>query len=122
MSSVDQGWSGIVNKSRDVPPWYGLWVSSSNRWIYGGRNLPGGAAMLGWHHVVVLQDAAAGERRIYVDGALTNVGVSRASDGPGDLLIGGAGGVTEFFHGMIDEVRIYDRVLPDSEIAVLAVP
>ena len=115
-------WSGIVSKSRETGPWYGLWISSGNQWVYGGANLRGGPVVAGWHHVVVLQDSAAGQRRIYVDGALENVGTSRDSSGSGDLLIGAARSVNEFFRGVIDEVRIYNRVLNESEIAFFANP
>jgi hypothetical protein len=42
--------------------------------------------------------------------------------GPGDLLIGKAQTPEgdEIFNGLIDEVRIYNRVLAASEIAELA--
>ena len=119
-SSLRGQWSGIVTKSRDARPWYGLWISRGNKWIYGGGNLPGGEAATGWHHLAAVQDAEAGQRRIYVDGILENIGTSRDSSGPGDLLFGSADGVNEFFAGTIDEVRIYDRALTDSQIQALA--
>ena len=41
-------------------------------------------------------------------------------NGNGVLWIGGATGVSEYFHGLIDDVRIYNRSLADSEVAELA--
>ena len=32
-------WAGIVNKSRDISPWYGLWINPSNQWVAGGSNI-----------------------------------------------------------------------------------
>ena len=44
----------------------------------------------------------------------------RDSSGAADLWIGGSAGKNEFFAGRIDEVRIYNRALSDSEIVSLA--
>ena len=120
VNALPGSWSGIVTKSRDDAPWYGLWISPSNRWINGGTNITGPVASLGWHHLAAVQDVGAGESRFYVDGILSAVGFLEDSDGSGDLLMGGAGGVNEFFEGVIDEVRVYDRGLSNLEILFLA--
>jgi hypothetical protein len=30
------GWKGVVTKSRDAKPWYGLWIDGEGRWVFGG--------------------------------------------------------------------------------------
>ena len=114
-------WSGIVTKSRDAGPWYGLWIDPSNRWVAGGwTNLIGSAATTGWHHLALVQDGAAGTRRLYVDGVLAASGAAQAGDGHGELWMGGAKSVNEYFNGALDEVRIYNRALPAGEVLTMA--
>ncbi len=70
-----------------------------------------------WTHVAATYDGAT--LRIYVNGALV---ASRAQTGTiavsgAVLRIGGNGSFTgEFFEGLIDEVRIYNRALSQTEI------
>jgi hypothetical protein len=67
-----------------------------------------------WTHVALTYDGA--HMRLYVDGELV---ATKAAGGPeastGPLLIGcdGKGG---FFHGRIDELRLYDRSLSAGEV------
>jgi glucose/arabinose dehydrogenase len=76
-----------------------------------------------WSHLAATYDGAA--LRLYVDGTLAG---STASTGSmavtsGVLRIGGNNVWNEWFSGLIDEVRIYDRALSQSEIqGDLAVP
>jgi uncharacterized protein YciI len=114
------GWHGLVTKSRDVAPWYGLWISDGGLWVAGGDNLNGTAATSGWHHVAVVQDAVNSARTLYVDGASVATGNPVAGDGTGPLWIGGASGVSEYFKGWLDDVRIYRRTLTEAEINALA--
>ena len=73
-----------------------------------------------WHHVVLTRDASGGETRVYVDGTLESTGstptgtIGNAFDSIG--RIEDTGGSHEYFRGDIDEVRIYDRVLDESEV------
>ena len=76
-----------------------------------------------WHHVVAVRDAISGTNRLYVDGVEeASASVSYAGDfvGVTALNIGwlNEGGSDDHFAGVIDEVAIHDRVLPDSETAV----
>jgi hypothetical protein len=71
-----------------------------------------------WTHLAMAYDGAA--MRLYVNGVLVRsvarTGAILVTDGP--LHIGGNevwGG--EFFQGLIDEVRIYNRALTQAEIA-----
>ncbi len=115
------GWSGVVTKSRDSAPWYGLWVSSWNAWVFGGpANLADGSISSGWTQLTLVQNGPAGTRTLYRDGAVVASGSAQPADGNGDLIFGGADGVSEFFSGTLDEVRLYDRALTGDEIQALA--
>jgi hypothetical protein len=71
-----------------------------------------------WSHVAVTYDGA--NQRLYVNGVQV---ASRAQTGSmalgnGPLRIGGNGSwATEFFQGLIDDVRVYNRALTATEIA-----
>jgi hypothetical protein len=78
-----------------------------------------------WKHIVVSRDHAARLKRIYINGQRD---VSRAFDsqsfGNNDqsILFGASGCDTQshtFFNGKLDDVRIYNRVLTETEIADL---
>jgi len=113
-------WRGVVTKSRDEAPWYGIWIDPSGAWVFGGpASLKGPAAEAGWQHVAAVQDAS-GNRRLHVNGKAVASGKAQAGDGPGAFWLGGAGGVDEFFPGAIGEVRLYRRALDDAEIAAQA--
>ncbi len=80
-----------------------------------------------WHHVLATYDGSrlASGAQIYLDGRPQKLKVyydlliEPIRNGE-PLRIGGDADSEQRFHGLIDEVRIYDRVLPPSEIAVLA--
>ncbi len=122
LSTLPGQWTGIVTKSRDSAPWFGLWLDSANHWIAGayGSNLVGPVATLGWHHIAVVQDGSAGTRTLYVDGTSVQTGIAKAATGTGDLVIGGATGVSEDFTGIIDQVKLYSIALNSTEIDALA--
>jgi hypothetical protein len=77
-----------------------------------------------WYHLVGVRDQATDELTLYVDGrpaATTGGGVDGTSTG--SLAIGRAkwaGQDGDFWNGAIDDVRVYDRVLTDAEVAELA--
>jgi PKD repeat protein len=93
----------------------------------GGGDLPApGAAVLAtgsWSHLVTTYDGA--RLRLFVNGVEA---ASTAASGPlvqsGDpLRIGGNGVWGEYFSGLIDEVRVYNRALSSAEIqADMAAP
>jgi hypothetical protein len=113
------GWQGIVCKSRDQKPWYGLWIEGDGRYVFGGpTNIHGGRIKAGWHHVGGVQ--SDGRRTLYVDGRAAGSGEAQPADGPGDLWIGGSKSVREFFRGAIEDVRLYRRALSHPEVARLA--
>jgi len=115
------GWTALVNKSREKSRWYGLWIDPAGNWLMGGQgaNVEGTRVTTGWHHVCMTQDK--GERFLFVDGHLAAYGAgSVAADGAGVLWIGGAPSVEEFFRGGINEVRIYRRALSAGEVSYLS--
>lgn len=75
-----------------------------------------------WHHIVMTYDGAS-TWRVYVDNTLAigaTYGQCFTND---DLFIGGfeddGGELQDDFGGAIDDVRLYSRVLSDSEIELL---
>ena len=69
-----------------------------------------------WTHLAATYDGAV--LRLYVNGALAgSIAVSGAmAASTGVLRIGGNGVWGEWFAGLIDEVRVYNRVLTASEV------
>ncbi|MGD8617459.1 MAG: hypothetical protein PVI91_17655, partial [Gammaproteobacteria bacterium] len=73
-----------------------------------------------WHHVVAVRDAISGKNLLYVDG-VEEASISLSYTGhfvdDSSLNIGWLqGGSDQHFAGIIDEIALHDRVLPDSEI------
>jgi Tfp pilus assembly protein PilV len=76
-----------------------------------------------WHFVVLIIDRLEGEMQLYVDATLKDtIAIDNTGSGVGSsnsLRIGTNGGGALFFDGLIDDVRLYDRGLIDSEILEL---
>jgi hypothetical protein len=76
-----------------------------------------------WHHIAYVIDDAADVAKVYLDGALgatvTFSGTPLFMKADQVLRIGNCSG-TEYMHGMIDEVRLYNRALSEAEVAGLA--
>jgi hypothetical protein len=120
-------WTTVLAKNRDIHynNAYGIWISPENQWHFrfgaasGNANQPNApAATEQWHHVVMTHDPAATTLRGYVNGVLAYRNASAAPGTLGNtaLWIGGAGGVTEFYPGLIQDLRIYDRALSDAQV------
>ncbi|HWN96649.1 MAG TPA: LamG-like jellyroll fold domain-containing protein, partial [Methylomirabilota bacterium] len=79
-----------------------------------------------FYHVAMTCNS--GTLKLYVNGTVENQTVPTFSQccdagiGSPLLTFGSQNNTNELFRGIIDEVRIYDRVLSDIEIAQLAVP
>ncbi|MGQ3685507.1 MAG: LamG-like jellyroll fold domain-containing protein [Candidatus Loosdrechtia sp.] len=72
-----------------------------------------------WHFVVVVNDMANNERRIYVDGQLdgTSTAFPYGNQGSqGHLRIGQDTCNDERFNGWVDEIAIFNRTLSEGEI------
>lgn len=82
-----------------------------------------------WHHVAATRNASTGQMKVYVDGVLeaTKTGHTGNLTDATAMRIGGMldQGRTpdpdpdRLFQGLIDDVRIYDRVLTADQIALL---
>ncbi|MBC8468859.1 MAG: hypothetical protein H8D56_05255, partial [Planctomycetes bacterium] len=88
-----------------------------NGWFNGPTIITGGA----WHHFAGTYDGAEG--RIYIDGVLDAVteATGQMNIEPENFWIGNnSQNVDRFFHGMMDEVMLYNRALSDLEVMYLA--
>jgi hypothetical protein len=93
-------------------PAMGVRIGGVEQQLQGGARL----AANGWTHLAASYDGAT--LRLYVNGVQV---ASRAQTGAivattNPLRIGGNGVWGEYFQGRIDEVRIYNRALSQSEI------
>ena len=69
--------------------------------------------------MVAVQTGSSG-RKLDVNGVeVASNTLPQAANGLGACLIGGSGGVSEFFGGRIDDVRLYNRALSASEVQAL---
>ncbi len=82
-----------------------------------------------WHHVAVTYDGSrlAKGIRIYIDGRLEKVAVqldfiNQTFANKNPLRIGAGGGPASRFHGLIDDVRVYNDNLDAADIELLATP
>ena len=90
---------------------------------HGAGGTPPGTIYDGqWHHIAATYDSATSTKRLYFNGVELGSGLVIA-----DLNVAATGftlGATrtggEGFNGLIDDVRVYDNVLSQSEIADLA--
>lgn len=71
-----------------------------------------------WVHLVGVRNAATGLILTYLNGTLqhTESAPSGSVSNGQDLTFGSQNGTADFFHGIIDEVRIYNRALTAEEV------
>ncbi len=112
---ISQGFSGSTGFYVGHDPSRIIRVGDS--WINTGVAYPNDGLT---HHFAVTSDAS--ETRLYIDGSL--------ADSTGPITIAGSGTATrlgrqydpnaEFFHGTVDDLRIFGGTLSSSEVASLA--
>jgi len=74
-----------------------------------------------WYHLAGTFDDGTGEAKIYLNGSLVHTDTTTASPPTtSDAVMIGNSPASEYWPGMLDDVRIYDRVLGQAEIATLA--
>jgi hypothetical protein len=123
--AVSTGWRTVVMKEQAGGLAYALYSTStaslpaSHVHVAGAERRVAGSSPLPtsiWRHLAATFDGAI--LRLYVDGAqvgsLARTGSILVSAGP--LRIGGNAVWGEYFQGLIDEVRVYNRALTPSEI------
>jgi hypothetical protein len=118
------GWRTILQRETDA---YALNASNSNgplrpsgggtlggafQWVSGPTASPVNA----WTHVAMTYDGST--LRLYVNGTLVSStaasGAIQTSSSP--LWIGGNNPYGEYFQGLIDEARVYNRALTATEV------
>lgn len=74
-----------------------------------------------WHHVVMTRDAASGAQALYVDGVKTTSTGPTGNKGLSNkfAVLGQIQGNTALFKGTLAEVRVYGRVLSDTDVSTL---
>jgi hypothetical protein len=121
------GWAAVVNKEMPNNIAYGLFANSDTNSPTGiiypaggsGETIARGTSQLAaatWTHLAATEDGST--LKLYVNGALA---ASTAAAGPittssMPLKIGANAIWGEYFNGLIDDVRIYNRALTASEI------
>jgi chitodextrinase len=123
-AASQSGWRTIVQRETDayflnasndtgaLRPSGGATLSGTTRWVSGPTASPVGS----WTHVALTYDGAI--LRVYVNGTqvatLAASGTIQSSSSP--LWIGGNSPYGEYFNGLIDDVRVYNRALTQAEI------
>ena len=123
-SALGSAWRTVLFKERPGGIVYSLYANQATGrpvgqlWLGSERNAIGsaGLALNAWSHLASTYDGSM--LRLYVNGVLVS---STAASGSmaastGVLRIGGNGVWPEWFAGLIDEVRVYNRALSASEI------
>ena len=76
-----------------------------------------------WQHLVGVHDASAGQLRLYVDGQRTGTTAFSPGWGASGAFVVGRGlfdGPADWFIGDIDQIRVWNRALSDTDVSVLA--
>jgi len=87
---------------------------------------PGALNANEWNHVATTYDSTTTTVEIYLDGELSVAGTAEVPSTPiqTTLLLGHRAGAAagEHYEGLLDDLRIYDRVLSEAEVNALANP
>jgi hypothetical protein len=122
--SLVSNWRTVILKERGAGLSYSLYSSNDNgrpsTWIFRSNDAestsPSALAVNTWVHLAATYDGAT--LRLYANGVQVSskavTGAMTTSTSP--LRIGGNAVWTEFFGGLIDDVRVYNRALTATEI------
>ena len=123
---IPSGWRNIIEHNRWGNNWFGLWKSANGnkfhfRWTNNGNATSDFSSTISpdnWYHVAATYDATQRKAKLYLNGNLDkiiqNADVPEPTDA--ELRIGINLDNSEDFKGIIDDVRVYNRVLDDTEI------
>ena len=121
--TTNAGWRTAILKERGSDLLYALYASNGSKPrtenYTGVENTAAGSSALplnAWSHITATYDGA--NLRFYVNGVLVTTKASTGAmpNTANALHIGGNAVWGEYFSGLIDEVRIYNRALSASEI------
>ena len=125
-STVTNGYQHIVFKQGPVVTSYGVWLNGNHVYMEDNdnsvRGMNSNAAVTAgaWHYITVTYDGTT--QKLYIDGVLDN-----SQSIPGITLTYtnspvkiGNGDYNNPFAGYVDDLRIYDRALTQSEVTDLA--
>jgi hypothetical protein len=128
--SIPSGWRTILEHNRWGSNWFGLWKSANGnrfhfRWGNQGRATSDFSGLISadtWYHVAGTYDSTTKSARLYLNGKLD--GLIQNADEPkpveSEIRIGLNMDGNEEFKGIIDDVRVYRRVLDETEILELS--
>jgi len=125
LNSLPNTETTILAKDSTAGAWYGLGITALNQWAFGGATnvvSPTVANIGQWHLVVGVQDRTDGTRKLYVDGQLVAAGTAQDGGGTGAIRIAALPGTmpAQFLNGTVDDVRIYNQALAQTDISLLA--
>ncbi|MBN2131932.1 MAG: hypothetical protein JW741_20695, partial [Sedimentisphaerales bacterium] len=128
-------------KPRDIPYTTGYYaVLHNDQWNAGsvhvhlrantslyGVDINGGGAVTSttvlrsgeWYHLAALIDAAGTGNQLYVNGVLESTAAPAGTPYLGPLNFGAWTNNQRFYHGLMDDIRIYDDLLAEEEIQQL---
>lgn len=73
-----------------------------------------------WHHAVTIIDRKGGSQKVYIDGKLESnpqiADVVGSVSNERNVVVGSYHDGKGYFDGIIDEIRIYNRILSEAEI------
>ena len=132
LDSYPTKWVSIVNKWSSyvlqINPQYGLTLTLYDKVFKGvWRNVPveKDFALGQWYHVAASFDEESGVTQLYINGAPVSAeprldyGYPTAINGGSDDVKLGSEHDSQWWHGAIDDTRIYERALSNGEIADL---
>jgi hypothetical protein len=121
----------LVSMQRPDPPYYYTTFATHGDDIFLGKSSPKLLKDNVWHHLVGTWEVASGVKvipsqfNLFIDGVKISGEIDNGANvisplsGVGNLIIGRYEAWQNFFTGIIDNVRIYNRVLSASEVAEL---
>ncbi len=120
--NISQSVVALANASQQAAIKFGVENSEIGDMQYGRSWLVASypPSLRAWHHYAYTFDGS--ENRLYIDGALVSSSTIPPQSGPATSLEFGrwiAG--SEYFKGIIDEVRVYNRPLDQEEIAAVMI-
>ena len=125
-SPIPSGWRTIIEHNRWGKNWFGLWKSANGnrfhfRWTDTGTATSDFNTEISpdsWYHVAATYDADEQTARLYLNGRLdkTIENADQPAAELAELRIGINGDSGEDFQGIIDDLRVYNCVLNETEI------